>query len=147
MGSKIAMVERLGLIRDVYSQLQEKDCSDVTGNPVSIVPVFALQVLYSLGWGGASDLGSIMNPKTSKIPMDTAIINIKFSIKTSGHKIPISITSTWSEKGDKFKISNICNGENMENQEFSFSSERTKFEGAVHSLKELVNHCILEMTE
>jgi len=145
MDYKIEMIERLGLIRDAYSQLQEQECTNVSGNPVSVIPVFALQVLYSLGWGGASDLGSIMDSGASSVPSSTAIININFSVEVSGEKKPIAITSTWIQDGDKFKISNVCNGKKMDGQKFSFSSEREKFEGAVRSLKELVNHCILEM--
>jgi len=89
LNDKIVKVERLGLLRDVYSQLQDQDCTDVVGNPVSVIPVFALQVLYSLGWGGASDLGSIMSSSGSRTAMNSTTININFSINVDDQKKPV----------------------------------------------------------
>ncbi|MEO9277650.1 MAG: hypothetical protein ABI340_07735 [Nitrososphaera sp.] len=140
-------VERIRMLRQAFSQLQGEDRTKISGNPVSLVPVFAMQSLYSLRWGGSSNLNFIMTYSSASIPVDRAIINIELTINENGKEKNLDIESLWIQKDTNMTVQNKCNGHRIPSTNFRMNTEREKFDNAARAMKKLIANVIIQVSK
>ena len=147
INKKFIGVERIRMLRQIFSQLQNEDRTIVNGNPVSLVPVFAMQVLYSLRWGGSNSLNSIMTYSSASIPTDTAIIDIELNITVDGTEKSFALRSVWKQTDSIMKVENTCNGKKFSSSRFKMNTEREKFDNATRMMKNIITGLVIQVAK
>lgn len=132
-------ISKLRIYIDVTSQLRSKNSVRVIGNPVSVVPMFAYQVLFTLGWGGTGDITRIMSHENATYPMDKATIEIDLSIMhIDGSRNDITLNVEWTYSGAQMTVKYSYDGTQKIGRSFLIGNEQGQFVGANNSLKEAI---------